>query len=154
MYEDHKELDPSLEYSAGKTAYVSPKNPLATVGLVDLDSSIKANKPTIGIEVQRDSASDLGLGVGPLASALRILVAGQTVGNWRAADDQTYDVNVRLDPEARNSPQDLARLPFALSNAADGSTRIVRLNQVAQVVDAYNAAKVKEGVVPKPLPAK
>jgi hypothetical protein len=26
--------------------------------------------------------------------------------------------------------------------------------QVAQVVDAYNAAKVKEGVVPKPLPAK
>ena len=60
----------------------------------------------------------------------------------------------RLDPEARNSPQDLARLPFALSNAADGSTRIVRLNQVAQVVDAYNAAKVKEGVVPKPLPAK
>jgi hydrophobic/amphiphilic exporter-1 (mainly G- bacteria), HAE1 family len=60
------------------------------------------------------------------------LVAGQTVGNWRAPDDLTYDVNVRLAPEARNTPQDLERLPFALTNA-DGSARVVRLNQVASV---------------------
>jgi hypothetical protein len=34
-------------------------------------------------------------------TSLRTLVAGTTVGNWRAPDDQTYDVNVRLAPEAR-----------------------------------------------------
>jgi multidrug efflux pump subunit AcrB len=79
-------------------------------GLVDLDSSVKPNKPVIGIEVMRDAASDLGLGTAQLAGPLRTLVAGQTVGNWRAPDDQTYDVNVRLAPEARNSPQDLERL--------------------------------------------
>ena len=79
-------------------------------GLVDLDSSVKANKPTIRIEVLRDSASDLGMGTGQIAGPLRTLVAGQTVGNWRAPDDQTYDVNVRLAPESRNSPQDLERL--------------------------------------------
>ena len=80
-------------------------------GLVDLDSSVKPNKPVIGVEVLRDAASDLGLGTAQLAGPLRTLVAGQTVGNWRAPDDQTYDVNVRLAPEARNSPQDLERLP-------------------------------------------
>ena len=103
-------------------------------GLVDLDSSIKANKPTIEVQVKRDAASDLGLGVAQIGGALRTLVAGQTVGNWRAPDDQTYDVNVRLSPDARNDAQDLERLPFALGTNADGSPRIVRLNQLANVV--------------------
>jgi HAE1 family hydrophobic/amphiphilic exporter-1 len=56
--------------------------------------------------------------VAQIAAALRTLVAGQTVGNWRAPDDQTYDVNVRLAPDARTAPQDLERLPFAAAWAA------------------------------------
>ncbi|MEJ8811189.1 efflux RND transporter permease subunit [Variovorax ureilyticus] len=105
-------------------------------GLVDLDTSQKPNKPTVSVVVRRDAASDMGLGVAPIAASLRTLVAGTTVGNWRAPDDQTYDVNVRLAPEVRNSPQDLARLPFistAMGANADGSSRIVRLAQVADV---------------------
>ena len=105
-------------------------------GLVDLDSSVKPNKPTLAVEVRRDAASDLGLSVAQIGAGLRTLVAGQTVGNWRAPDDQTYDVNVRLAPTARNSPQDLERLPFAMGNNADGSSRVVRLNQVAQVKES------------------
>lgn len=105
-------------------------------GLVDLDSSVKPDKPVIQVDVRRDAASDLGLSVSNIASALRTLVAGQTVGNWRAPDDQTYDVNVRLSPDARNTAADLERLPFMTSTTganADGSTRIVRLSQVASV---------------------
>jgi hydrophobic/amphiphilic exporter-1 (mainly G- bacteria), HAE1 family len=105
-------------------------------GLVDLDSSVKPNKPVVGIDVRRDAASDLGLSVAQIGSSLRTLVAGQTVGNWRAPDDQTYDVNVRLAPDARNAPQDLERLPFAMGANADGSTRVVRLNQVATVKES------------------
>jgi HAE1 family hydrophobic/amphiphilic exporter-1 len=104
-----------------------------TPGLVDLDSSVKPNKPTLDIQVRRDAASDLGLNVGQIGNDLRTLVAGRTVGNWRASDDQTYDVNVRLAPEARSSARALEQLPFTLSNP-DGSTRLVRLNQVARVV--------------------
>ena len=110
-------------------------------GLVDLDSSVKPNKPVIGVEVLRDAASDLGLGTAQLAAPLRILVAGQTVGNWRAPDDQTYDVNVRLAPEARNSPQDLERLPFMVS-APDGSSRTVRLGQVARVSETTGSNQI------------
>ncbi|MBI2771841.1 MAG: efflux RND transporter permease subunit [Burkholderiales bacterium] len=105
-------------------------------GLVDLDSSVKQDKPVIAVDVKRDSASDLGLSVAQVAGSLRTLVAGQTVGNWRAPDDQTYDVNVRLAPDARNSPQDLERLPFAMGSNADGSSRIVRLNQLATVTES------------------
>ncbi len=111
-------------------------------GLVDLDSSVKANKPTIRIEVLRDSAADLGMGTGQIAGPLRTLVAGQTVGNWRAPDDQTYDVNVRLAPESRNSPQDLERLPFAVAAGPDGSPRVVRLGQVAKVSESTGSNQI------------
>ena len=100
-------------------------------GLVDLDSSVKPGKPTIAVQVNREAASDLGLTVNQIATSLRTLVAGQTVGNWRASDDQTYDVNVRLAPEARHAMADLERLPFALGSNSDGTSRVIRLNQVA-----------------------
>ena len=105
-------------------------------GLVDLDSSVKADKPTVRVEVRTEAASDLGLGVASIASQLRTLVAGQTVGNWRAPDDQTYDVNVRLAPSARSTAEDLQRLPFITATNTDGSPRVVRLNQVARITDA------------------
>ncbi len=108
-------------------------------GLVDLDSSLKADKPTLEVDVKRDAASDLGLSVAQIAASLRTLVAGQTVGNWRAPDDQTYDVNVRLAPDSRNTPQDLERLPFissVIGSNPDGSARTVRLSQVATVKEA------------------
>jgi HAE1 family hydrophobic/amphiphilic exporter-1 len=123
---------PDLKELERLTALVTQKI-RSIPGLVDLDSSIKADKPVIDIEVKRDAASDLGLGVGQIAAQLRTLVAGQTVGNWRASDDQTYDVIVRMAPGARNAPQDLERLPFTLGSNADGTPRIVRLNQVATV---------------------
>jgi hydrophobic/amphiphilic exporter-1 (mainly G- bacteria), HAE1 family len=125
---------PDLKELERLTALVTDKiRPIP--GLVDLDSSVKANKPTVEVQVKRDAASDLGLGVAPIASALRTLVAGQTVGNWRAPDDQTYDVNVRLAPNMRLNPQDLERLPFTVGSNADGSPRIVRVNQLAKVVE-------------------
>jgi len=106
------------------------------VGLVDLDSSLKPDKPTVDVKMRRELASDAGLNAAAVASSLRTLVAGQTVGNWRAADGESYDVNVRLAPEQRASTSDLAQLPFVVGNAADGTARVVRLGQVADVIDS------------------
>ena len=105
------------------------------VGLVDLDSSLKANKPTVDVVLQSDLASDAGLTAASVASGLRSLVAGQTVGNWRAQDGESYDVNVRLAPDQRARTQDLMHLPFMVGTASDGSARVVRLSQVADVVE-------------------
>jgi hydrophobic/amphiphilic exporter-1 (mainly G- bacteria), HAE1 family len=102
-------------------------------GLIDLDTSLKPNKPTISIDVKRDAASDVGLNVNMLATSLRTLVAGSTVGNWRAPDGENYDVNVRLQPSNRNTIEDIQNLPINVAPAADGSPRSVRLSQVADV---------------------
>ena len=111
-------------------------------GLVDLDSSVKPNKPTVSIEVKRDAASDLGLGVAQIATQLRALIAGATVGTWRASDDQTYDVNVRLQPQARDTLQDIERLPFTLGTNADGTSRVIRLSQVATVKESTGSNQI------------
>jgi len=102
-------------------------------GLVDLDSTLKPDKPTVAIEVRRDAASDAGLNVNMLATTLRTLVAGQTVGNWRAPDGENYDVNVRLTPDSRDALADLQRLPITIAAGTDGTPRIVRLAQVAEI---------------------
>jgi HAE1 family hydrophobic/amphiphilic exporter-1 len=114
----------------------------AVPGLVDVDSSLKPDKPTLDVQVRRDVASDLGLSVAQIGSSLRTLVAGQTVGNWRAPDDQTYDVNVRLSPQSRKQPQDLSALPFTVGTQTDGSARVVRLDQVASVIEATGSNQI------------
>ena len=48
MHDTHRELDPTLKYTKGKCAYVSPENPLCTVGLTDLDTHENV-KATAGI---------------------------------------------------------------------------------------------------------
>ena len=105
----------------------------AIPGLVDLDSTLKPDKPTVAISVKRDVASDVGLNVTMLASSLRTLVAGTLVSNWRAPDGENYSVNVRVAPESRVSISDLQRIPIVVAAAADGSVRSVRLSQVADV---------------------
>ncbi len=101
--------------------------------LVDLDSTQKPDKPTIAVDVKRDAAADLGLNVQALASTLRTLVAGTSAGSWRAADGENYDVRLRLAPEARSTIGDLSQLPLVIGHNADGTARVVRLSQVADV---------------------
>jgi HAE1 family hydrophobic/amphiphilic exporter-1 len=102
-------------------------------GLIDLDTSMKANKPIVAVEVRRDAAADAGLSVGAITSTLRTLVAGETVGQWRSGADQTHDIKVRVAPQHRDNVEDLARLGLSVGTAADGSPRVVRLSQVADL---------------------
>ena len=111
-------------------------------GLVDPDTSMKPPKPTVAIEVRRDAANDLGLSVGSITNSLRAMVAGQTVGDWRAPNDQTYDIKVRLAPASRDNPQDLGRISLVLGSNPDGSSRSVRLSQVADIRAGFGATQV------------
>ncbi|MFZ2651978.1 MAG: efflux RND transporter permease subunit [Burkholderiaceae bacterium] len=123
------------------TAAVLPRL-RAIPGLVDLDSSAKPNKPTLAIAVKRDAAADAGLSVGAITNTLRALIAGQTVGNWRAEDDQNYDVKVRLTPQMRDAASDVQRLGLAVGTLADGTPRIVRLSQVAEFRESTGANQI------------
>jgi HAE1 family hydrophobic/amphiphilic exporter-1 len=111
-------------------------------GLVDVDTSMKPDRPTIAVDVKRDAASDAGLSVGAITNTLRALIGGTTVGNWRAADDQNYDVKVRVAPEHRARFDDIGRLGITTGTNADGSARVVRLAQVAQVRPGTGANQI------------
>ena len=102
-------------------------------GLTDLDSTLKADKPTIAVDVKRDAAADLGLNVNTLATTLRTLLAGTSVGSWRASDGENYDVRLRLAPDSRNGADDLSGLPLVIGSNSDGTARVVRVSQVADV---------------------
>ena len=101
-------------------------------GAVDAESSDEAAKPQVSVELKRELASDLGIGVGQVAAALRPLLAGQAVGNWRGPDDQYYDVQVRLSRADRARVEDLQRVPLASTQLdANGAPRMVSLREIA-----------------------
>jgi HAE1 family hydrophobic/amphiphilic exporter-1 len=105
----------------------------AIPGLTDLDSSLKPNKPVLRVEVKRDAAADQGFSVGSLTAALRVLLAGETVGQWRSSSEETHDIKLRLAPEYRDSVQDLQGLGLVSGTQADGSTRVTRLTQLVEL---------------------
>ena len=112
-------------------------------GVVDIDSSLKAQKPTIAVTPRRDIGADLGIGVQQLGDALRPLLAGEAASTWRGPDDQNYDVNVRLAPSDRNRADDLSRLMLSSAQTnADGSPKMVALRQVATIEPAFGANQI------------
>lgn len=114
-----------------------------TQGIVDLDTSSKPSKPTISVEVNRQLASDLGLGVAQVSASLRPLLAGESATTWRAPDDENYDVKVRLPRSDRNSIADLERLSLLSGqNDADGSPRMVALRQVATFIPGLGPTQI------------
>ena len=87
----------------------------------------------MAVDVKRDAAADLGLNVNTLANTLRVMVAGTSVGSWRASDGENYDVRLRLGAQNRDSMADLVNLPLVIGANSDGSARVIRLSQVAEV---------------------
>ncbi len=115
----------------------------AIPGAVDLDSSLRAAKPTIAVRVDRELASDLGVGVDRIGGALRPLLAGEEATTWKAPDDETYDVKVRLPRGERASTGDLERIYVASAQThADGSPKMVALRQVASFVPTLGATQI------------
>ncbi|MDE2400159.1 MAG: efflux RND transporter permease subunit [Burkholderiales bacterium] len=111
-------------------------------GLVDLDTSLKPKQPTLDIVVRRDAAADLGLSVGGISNTLNTLVAGKTVGSWRAEDGQNYDIKLSLSPEARRTASDLTHLPLIAGQDDTGAPRIVRLHQVADIIEGQGPTQI------------
>jgi len=115
----------------------------ATPGTADLDTSLKQAKPTIAVRINRELASDLGVGVEKIGAALRPLLAGEAASTWRAPDDESYDVTVRLAKTDRSTAADLERIYVASAQTnPDGTPRMVALRQVAELVPTVGASQI------------
>jgi hydrophobic/amphiphilic exporter-1 (mainly G- bacteria), HAE1 family len=111
-------------------------------GFVDVDSSLKAAKPTLSVRLNRDLASDLGIGTAQVAAALRPLFAGDTVSSWKAPDGESYDVLVRLPEGDRVGRSDLDRIYLSGGVDANGTPRMVPLSQVSQITTTLGASQI------------
>ena len=100
----------------------------AVPGLVDVTTSLDDPQPTLGITVDRDVASDLGVSLELVGNTLGPMISGQTVSEWTSPAGETLDVVVRLPRALREDASALGALPIAQSS---GGT--IRLDQVATI---------------------
>ncbi|MDK4792455.1 MAG: efflux RND transporter permease subunit [Acinetobacter sp.] len=112
-------------------------------GVVDLESSLKELKPTLGVHINRILASDLGLSVSQVANVIRPLIAGDNVTTWEDRDGETYDVNIRLNEDKRMLPQDIQNI-YLNSNktGANGQPILVPLSAVATTEEKLGASQI------------
>jgi HAE1 family hydrophobic/amphiphilic exporter-1 len=101
-------------------------------GLVEIKSSLEEKKPEWVVEVDRKLAADVGLSVGAVGRSLRVVLAGETAGDWEDPDGLAHDVVVRIAPEYRTSREDLGRVPVATGriDPRTGQAVMVPLGQV------------------------
>jgi len=113
-------------------------------GIADLEYSQEGANPSTMIKINNELASDLGLTVQQIGSALRPFVAGETVSYWLAGDGQNYEVNVQLPKSSRQRVADLSDLSIASSRTgADGRPMMVPLRQVVEFVPSTSPQVLK-----------
>ena len=118
---------------------------LATIkGVTELENSLTAQTPSVAVKVNNEVASDLGVSVQQIGTALRPFVAGDAVSRWLAADGRNYEVNVQLPKSGRQKIADLADLSVASTRVgADGKFIMVPLRQVAEFIASTSPQVIK-----------
>lgn len=111
-------------------------------GLEDVTSSLDAAQPVLGIRINRDAASDLGVSLQQVGATLRPMLGGEDVSDWTSPDGRSFTVTVRLPEEMRDDLEVLRSLPVAQSGAT-GSNDMVRLDQVADIVQSFGPSEIK-----------
>jgi HAE1 family hydrophobic/amphiphilic exporter-1 len=109
-------------------------------GLVDVDTTLRVNKPELRVFIDRERAADLGVDASDIASSLRLMVGGDDeVSRFR--DDKVaeeYDVEVRLRDRDRNSTATVSKLYVPATG-----NRLVRLDNVVKLKEAMSAYRIE-----------
>jgi len=125
-------------------------------GFVDVDTTWETGKPEVRVDLDREKAAALGVSTASVGQSLYALVGGvsATKFNQRGED---YDIRVRLEDQARRSPEQLGRLrvrpmrggePVPLSSIAriGLASGPVEINRQARQRQITVLANLKEGV--------
>jgi HAE1 family hydrophobic/amphiphilic exporter-1 len=114
---------------------------MKTESVVDVKVNLNLNNPELQVAIDRAKASDLGVRVSDIASAVRLMMSGEDeISTYKEGSEQ-YPVTVRLLPGQRDDPNSLARL--LVPSARLG---LIRLDSVAKLerglgpsrIDRYN----------------
>jgi len=97
---------------------------MKNLGVIDPDTNLITGKPELGVRIDRDKASDMGVRVQDIASTLNVLVGGLKVTDYYEGGEQ-YEVHVRAEHEYRKDPQGIAQAQIPSVGA-----RVVQLRDV------------------------
>ena len=108
------------------------KNP----GIVSADIDLRLNKPELKIDVDREKAADLGVGVDVVARAIETMLGGRQVTRYKRDGDQ-FDVIVQTSPSGRDTPDDVEKIFVKGRNDT--------------MIPLASLVKVRESVAPREL---
>jgi len=107
-------------------------------GMLDVEPMVSLNSPELQVKIDRQRASDLGVRAGDVASAVRLMIAGEDqISTYKEGDEQ-YDVTMQLLPEQQKDPERLARLMIPSSKVGQ-----VRLDSVATILRGLGPARIE-----------
>ena len=110
-------------------------------GAADVSLSARGPREELTVDIDRGLAGSMGLSVGQVGQAMRAAFAGIKAGEWVDPSGKTRDVRIRLAPETRTRPADLAQLPLTVIGN-DGRPHTVPLGQIAHIHSEVAPAQI------------
>jgi HAE1 family hydrophobic/amphiphilic exporter-1 len=109
------------------------------LGIVDVDTSLRLDKPELRVAIDRDRAAQLAVQTEDIATALRLMVGGDDeVSRFRDASlNEDYDVQLRLAEDDRSGPDVIAGLYVPSQNGA-----LIRLDNLVQLEPTPSASRI------------
>jgi HAE1 family hydrophobic/amphiphilic exporter-1 len=99
-------------------------------GIVDVSSDLELTKPEVRVLIDRNKASDAGVEIREISSAILQMIGGQEVSKFKDSERaKRYDVRIRLVKDQRMNPEDITEISIRTPRGG--------LIKLAQVVKVY-----------------
>jgi HAE1 family hydrophobic/amphiphilic exporter-1 len=123
---------PSLETLADFSERLRQKA-IELPALVDVDTTLRMDKPNLLAHIDRERAAALGVDVQEIADTLRIAVGGDDRVSrfYDARDDDAYDVELRLVGVDRSDTRSISQLYVRATHAATGASNVPLIEMAA-----------------------
>lgn len=105
--------------------------------LADMRANLNFNMPELQVQIDRQLASDLGVRVSDVATAVRLLMSGEDEISTYKENGEQYLVTVRLMPGQRDDPEILSRL--LVPSARLG---LIRLDSIAKLERGLGPSRI------------
>ncbi len=108
-------------------------------GIVDIDTTLKLNKPELRVKIDRERAADLGVDTSDISSNLRLMVGGeeQTSRFRDESVNEDYDVQIRLSQRDRDDAATISRLYVPSSRGG-----LVRLDNLVKITRETSPSRI------------
>ncbi len=108
-------------------------------GFVDMDTTLKLDKPELRVQIDRARAADLGVDTSDIATGLRLMVGGddKVTRFYDPTVNLDYDVQLRLTERDRSDSGTIQRLYVPSSRGG-----LVRLDNLVQIKEGISPSRI------------